>query len=121
MQENWENCRNSFWLSANREKIRENDFKKSSEIFSTKCRKFLGGPRIETKFVKWSVSRKRLRTAGLGLNGIVMYCVRPRKPRQRDYSLFTKSRPCNEICSNELTDSTKTELDKYKGAIYIHV
>jgi len=24
-------------------------------------------------------------------------------------------------CSNELTDSTKTELDKYKGAIYVHV
>src|SRR6218665_3680471 len=26
-----------------------------------------GGPRTETKFVKWSATRKRLRTAGLGL------------------------------------------------------
>ena len=25
--------------------------------------------------------------------------------------------PCNEICSNELTGSTRTELDKYKWAI----
>src|SRR6218665_2626908 len=66
LQGNWENWRNSIWWSANREKIRENDFKKSSEIFSRKCRHFLGGPRIETKFVKWSASRKRLRTAGLG-------------------------------------------------------
>ena len=24
---------------------------------------------------------------------------------------------CNEICSNELTDTTRTELDKNKGAI----
>src|SRR6218665_330693 len=27
--------------------------------------KFCGGPRTETEFVKWSASRKRLRTAGL--------------------------------------------------------
>jgi len=40
MQGNWKNWRNSFWWSANREKIRENDFKKSSEIFSRKCRNF---------------------------------------------------------------------------------
>src|SRR6218665_888025 len=58
MQGNGENLRNSFWWSANPDKIRENDL----QIFSRKCRNFLGGPRTETKFVKWSASRKRLRT-----------------------------------------------------------
>jgi|SRR6218665_1512092 len=33
--------------------------------FPPKCRNFVGGPRTEKKFVKWSASRKRLRTAGL--------------------------------------------------------
>src|SRR6218665_724730 len=79
-----ENWRNSFWWSAN-QKIRKNDFNKSSEIFSRKCRHFLGGPRTETKFVKWSASRKRLRTADIeyfgqltndnnGAMGIIGFC-----------------------------------------------
>ena len=48
--------------------FRENDFKKvvrNSEIFPQKCRNFFGGPRTETKFAKWSTTRKRLRTAAL--------------------------------------------------------
>src|SRR6218665_1641551 len=36
---------------------------RNSEIFPRKCRNLFGGPRTETKFVKWSASRKRLRTA----------------------------------------------------------
>src|SRR6218665_2993633 len=38
---------------------------RNSEISPRKCRNLFGGPRTETKFVKWSASRKRLRTAGL--------------------------------------------------------
>src|SRR6218665_139328 len=38
---------------------------RNSGIFPRKCRNFFGGPRTETKFVKWSASRKRLRTAEL--------------------------------------------------------
>ena len=37
----------------------------NSELSPRKCRNCFGGPRTETKFVKWSASRKRLRTAGL--------------------------------------------------------
>src|SRR6218665_2647366 len=68
MQGNWKNWRNSIWWSANREQFRENDKKRTSEIpkFSQEnVAIFLGGPRTEKKFVKWSASRKRLRTAGL--------------------------------------------------------
>src|SRR6218665_125998 len=42
--------------------------KKGRQIFRyfhNKRRNFLGGPRTETKFVKWSASRKRLRTADI--------------------------------------------------------
>jgi len=39
-------------------------------LFPRKCRNFFGGPRTETQFVKWSASRKRLRTAGLSLREI---------------------------------------------------
>src|SRR6218665_612485 len=38
---------------------------RNSEIFPRKCRNCCGGPRSETKFVKWSASRKRLRTAAI--------------------------------------------------------
>src|SRR6218665_210227 len=41
--------------------------KRSSEMFPRKCRNFFGGPRTETKFVKWSTPRKRLRTAALNV------------------------------------------------------
>jgi len=37
----------------------------SSEILQRKCGQVFGGPRAETAFVKWSASRKTLRTAGL--------------------------------------------------------
>jgi len=49
-------------------KLRENDLKRSSKIqkFSQENVETFGGPRTKTKFVKWSASRKRLRTAGLG-------------------------------------------------------
>src|SRR6218665_1549755 len=43
--------------------------------------KFCGGPRTETKFVKWSASQKRLRTAGLthskGVDDIDPYIATP--------------------------------------------
>src|SRR6218665_1592137 len=38
---------------------------RNSENFPRKCRNFFGGPRTEKKFVKWSASWKRLRTAVL--------------------------------------------------------
>src|SRR6218665_3091686 len=37
----------------------------NSEIFQRKSRNFLCGPRTETKFFKWSATRKRLRTVAL--------------------------------------------------------
>jgi len=37
----------------------------SSEISQRKCGNLFGGPQTETKVVKWSANRKRLRTAGL--------------------------------------------------------
>ena len=55
--------------------------RRSSEIqkFSQENVEIFGGPRTETKFVKWSASRKRLRTAGLNHCLVVMlriaYCV----------------------------------------------
>ena len=57
-------CRNCFvvleWDTVFREMI-----KKGRQIinFAEKMWKFFGGPRTEAKFVKWSASRKRLRTA----------------------------------------------------------
>src|SRR6218665_257401 len=38
---------------------------RNSEFFPRKCKNFFRGPRTETKFVKWSASRKRLRTAAI--------------------------------------------------------
>src|SRR6218665_3583418 len=67
MQGNWKNWRNSYWWSANREKFRENDLKRSLETqnFSRENVEIFGGARTETKCVKWSASRKRLRSAAL--------------------------------------------------------
>jgi len=44
---------------------------RNSEIFPRKCRNLFGGPRTETKFVKWSASRKRLRTADVGYSELL--------------------------------------------------
>jgi len=67
MQGNWESWRNSFWWYANREIFLGKMTRKGRQkfrIFSRKRRHF-GGQRTETKCVKWSSSRKRLRTAAL--------------------------------------------------------
>ena|SRR6218665_1067382 len=63
MQGNWKSWRNSFLLYAKREKNLEKMTRK--EFFPENVDIF-GGPRTETKFVKWSASRKRLRTAAQG-------------------------------------------------------
>src|SRR6218665_4218287 len=55
-------------ISETKTKSKGNDKKRSSETFLRKCRNYFGGPRTESKFVKWSASRKRLRTAALGSN-----------------------------------------------------
>jgi len=67
---NWENWRDSFWWSSRLEP-RQNlgkMTKKGSQKFRNfpeKIYKKICGPRTETKFVKWSASRKRLRTVAL--------------------------------------------------------
>src|SRR6218665_3356485 len=91
MQGNWENLENSFWWSGgrfpqnlgwergrpmhpspnilhpfpqcNREKFKGKMTKKV--VRNSENVDIFGGPRTETKFVKWSATRKRLRTAGL--------------------------------------------------------
>src|SRR6218665_3898997 len=56
---------------------------RNSENFPRKCRNFFGGPRTEKKFVKWSASWKRLRTAVLG-----RACVYSRIGLRRDTRAF---------------------------------
>src|SRR6218665_3343183 len=91
MQGNWENLENSFWWSGspkiwggrgdgqcirppifcicspqcNREKFKGKMTKKV--VRNSENVDIFGGPRTETKFVKWSATRKRLRTAVLAL------------------------------------------------------
>ena len=68
MQGNEENWQNSFWWSVNREtNVGKMTKRRSLEIqkFSQENVEIFGGPRTETKFVKWFASRKRLRTAGI--------------------------------------------------------
>src|SRR6218665_2573568 len=87
MQGNWENLENSFWWSGspkiwggrgdgqcirppifcicspqcNREKFKGKMTKKV--VRNSENVDIFGGPRTETKFVKWYATRKRLRTA----------------------------------------------------------
>src|SRR6218665_401458 len=49
----------------NLRKMTKKEVVRNSEIFPRKCRHFFGDPQTEKKFVKWSASRKRLRTADL--------------------------------------------------------
>src|SRR6218665_1446511 len=91
MQGNWENLENSFWWyggrfpqnlgcergrpmhpspnilhpfpQCNREKFKGKMTKKV--VRNSENVDIFGGPRTETKFVKWSATRKRLRTAAL--------------------------------------------------------
>src|SRR6218665_1088010 len=92
MQGNWENLENSFWWSGGRfpqnlgwergrpmhpspnilhpsPNVTEKKFKgkmTKKVVRNSENVDIFGGPRTETKFVKWSATRKRLRTAGLG-------------------------------------------------------
>jgi len=60
-----ENVEIFVWCCEPRQNLGEMTKKRSSEILRRKCGNLFGGPRTETKFVKWSASRKRLRTTGL--------------------------------------------------------
>ena len=63
MQGNWENWQ----ILIVRKNLGKMTFERWSEIlkFSRENVEIFCGPRTETKFVKWSASRKRLRTADL--------------------------------------------------------
>ena len=53
------------WCARTEAKFWGEMTKKGRHIFPRKCGNLFDGPPTETKFVKWSASRKRLRTAEL--------------------------------------------------------
>src|SRR6218665_2688304 len=76
--------------------------------------KFCGGPRTETKFVEWSASRKRLRTAALETLFDIM-----NTELKTNYILFRSPRPkINDInlYLNKIP-ITRSHTSKFSGVI----
>src|SRR6218665_2734489 len=67
--------------------------KRLSEIFRREYGNLFGGPPTETKFVKWSASRKRLRTADIACTYLrELFIIQPTRSI-RSSSCLTLSRP----------------------------
>src|SRR6218665_1568645 len=89
MQGNWENWRNSFWWSANREFfLRENDFKGRSEI-----QKF---SRENVEIFWWSANRDKIckvvRESEKVENRCTIVSIILKSPRQRKLSSANRNR-----------------------------